>query len=113
MIISAMTIAISSTLLTGNAAADPVQYDLRVDGLTCAFCIAASKKALKKIEGVTQFSVDLDTATISICAAKDVKFTDEQLTKLFKKKGFSYKSKIRKDVCTIGQKDKPAPKDES
>jgi len=93
-------------LLGGNAYAENVQYDLRVDGLTCPFCAATSEKALKKIEGVTKVSTDLDAAIISVCAAENVNLTDEQLTKLFKKKGFTYVSKTKQDTCTVVDKKK-------
>ena len=38
------------------ALADDVQYDIRVDGITCPFCVATSERALK-------------TAMVILCAA--------------------------------------------
>ncbi len=47
-------------VLTGTAVlADEVQYDIRVDGITCPFCVATSERALKKIEGVHTVGSDL------------------------------------------------------
>lgn len=75
-----------------KAAGKDVQYTLRVDGITCPFCVATSEKALKKIDGVKGVSSDLKGGTITVCAdAEKVAFTDEQLSKLFLGKGFTYK----------------------
>lgn len=88
-------------LAAGTAHAGDVQYDLRVDGMTCPFCVATSEKALKKIEGVKAVSSDLDAGVISVCAEESVEFTDEQLRELFLDKGFTYKSMTKQDGCTI------------
>jgi len=90
-------------LLSVNAAAKDVQYELRVDGMTCPFCAATSEKALKKIEGVSLVSTDLEKATIRVCAAEEAEITDEKLTKLLKKKGFTYVSKTKQETCTLGE----------
>ncbi|PCI53083.1 MAG: hypothetical protein COB36_13350 [Alphaproteobacteria bacterium] len=88
-------------LLGGNAFAKDVQYDLRVDGMTCPFCAATSEKALKKIKGVSAVSTDLKKATISVCAAEDTDMSDPKLSKLLKKKGFTYVNKTKQEVCSI------------
>ncbi len=77
---------------TAPAFADNVQYTLRIDGISCPFCVATSEKALKEIEGVNDVKSDLKEGTITVCAdAEKVAFTDEQLTELFKQKGFTYR----------------------
>lgn len=88
-------------LLGTNAFAKDVQYNLRVDGMTCPFCAATSEKALKKIQGVHAVSTDLKKATISVCAAEEAEMTDAKLSKLFKKKGFTYVSKTKQEQCTF------------
>jgi len=97
-------------LLAGNALAKDeqgqVQYDLRVNGMTCPFCAATSEKALKKVEGVTKVSTNLDTATISVCTDGTTDMTDEKLAKLFKKKGFTYVSKTKHETCSVSDKKK-------
>lgn len=99
----AILITAGLAMLSVSATAKDVQYELRVDGMTCPFCAATSEKALKKIEGVNLASTDLEKATIRICAAEDVEITDEQLTKLLKKKGFTYVSKTKQETCTLGE----------
>ncbi len=89
-------------LFTGAALAEDVQYDIRVDGITCPFCVATSKRALKKIDGVHAVGSDLETGTIFVCADRRVAFTDAQLQQLFLDKGFSYRSFEKKSRCSIG-----------
>ncbi len=88
-------------LAAGAAHAGDVQYDLRVDGMTCPFCVATSEKALRKIDGVKAVSTNLDEGVISVCADESVELTDEQLREMFLDKGFSYKGMTKQDGCTI------------
>lgn len=87
------------------AMAAETQYTLRVDGITCPFCVATSAKALKEIDGVNGVTSDLKEGTIMVCAdAEKVNFTDEQLTELFKQKGFTYKGMETAEQCEIPEK---------
>ena len=87
---------------TGTAAlADDVQYDIRVDGITCPFCVATSERALKKIEGVHSVGSNLETGTIFVCADSRVALTDVQLKQLFLDKGFTYRSFTKASGCSI------------
>ncbi len=83
------------------ALADEVQYDIRVDGITCPFCVATSERALKKIEGVHAVGSDLETGTIFVCADSRVVLTDAQLKQLFRDKGFTYRSFEKTSGCSI------------
>jgi len=83
------------------ALADEVQYDIRVDGITCPFCVATSERALKKIEGVHAVGSDLETGTIFVCADSRVVLTDAQLKQLFRDKGFTYRSFEKTSRCSI------------
>jgi len=83
------------------ALADDVQYDIRVDGITCPFCVATSERALKKIEGVHAVGSDLETGTIFVCAESRVEFSDAQLKQLFLDKGFTYRSFEKTSRCSI------------
>jgi mercuric ion binding protein len=93
-------------VVTGTATlADEVQYDIRVDGITCPFCVATSERALMKIEGVHSVGSNLETGTIFVCADSQVVFTDAQLKQLFLDKGFTYRSFEKTSRCsTDGQK---------
>ncbi len=81
--------------------ADEVQYDIRVDGITCPFCVATSERALKKIEGVQSVGSNLETGTIFVCADSHVTLTDAQLKQLFRDKGFTYRSFEKTSGCSI------------
>lgn len=82
--------AAATVFLAAPAAADDIQYDLKVAGITCPFCIATSEIALRKVEGVKLVSGDLETGIIRVCTDESVKFTDEQLSRVFLDKGFTY-----------------------
>ena len=89
-------------VIIGTAAlADEVQYEIRVDGITCPFCVATSERALMKIEGVHAVGSDLETGTIFVCAESRVAFTDAQLKQLFRDKGFTYRSFEKTSRCSI------------
>ncbi len=87
--------------LAGIARADDVQYDIRVDGITCPFCVATSERALKKIAGVHAVGSYLEARTIFVCADSQVTFTDAQLKQLFLDKGFTYRSFETRSGCSM------------
>ena len=89
-------------ITTSAALAEDIQYDIRVDGITCPFCVATSERALKKIEGVHSVGSNLETGTIFVCADSQVAFTDAQLKQLFLDKGFTYRSFTQASGCSIG-----------
>ena len=92
---------VTFAVTTTATLADEVQYDIRVDGITCPFCVATSERALKKIEGVHAVGSDLETGTIFVCAESRVAFTDAQLKQLFRDKGFTYRSFEKTSRCSI------------
>ena len=77
------------------------QYDIRVDGMTCPFCVATSRRALEKIAGVQDVAVDLERGEISVCADNQVAFTEHQLKRLFASKGFTFRSFTTTPQCSI------------
>lgn len=94
-------IAFVALAMTATPAfAKDVQYVLRIDGITCPFCVATSEKALEKIDGVKAVSSSLKDGTITLCADDSkVNFTDAQLTDLFKSKGFTYRGMEKGGQC--------------
>lgn len=91
--------AVTTFFLAAPAIAGEIQYDLKLEGITCPFCVATSERALRKIDGVKQVSGDLETGILRVCAADSVKFEDAQLAKVFRKKGFTYKGMEVHDSC--------------
>jgi len=99
-----MFLFLVALVISGPAAlADDVQYDIRVDGITCPFCVATSERAIKKIEGVHSVGSNLETGTIFVCADSHVEFNDVQLKQLFLDKGFTYRSFSKASGCSIGE----------
>src|SRR5688572_7761475 len=47
-------------------AAAPQTLDLKVEGMTCASCVARVEKALRKVPGVTDASVNLATEVATV-----------------------------------------------
>lgn len=90
-----------ASALTRIALADDVQYDIRVDGITCPFCVATSERALKKIAGVRSVGADLEAGIIFVCASAQVTFSDAQLRQLFLDKGFTYRSYKKTSGCSM------------
>lgn len=92
------------TTLTGLSAAtayaDHRQHDMRVDGITCPFCVASSSKVLKEIEGVYWVTTDLEAGVVSVCAEPQAKLNDEYLTQVFGDTGFTYRGKTISEGCT-------------
>ncbi len=58
-----------TTPLAPSAAA---HWSIAIEGMTCASCVARVEKALKKVDGVAEASVNLATETASIDAAPGV-----------------------------------------
>ncbi len=100
---------LAACLTIGTAVADDephdIQYDIRVDGITCPFCVATSERALMKIEGVHSVGSNLETGTIFVCADSQVAFTDVQLQQLFLDKGFTFRSFTKASECSITGRD--------
>lgn len=92
-------ITLFALLLSAAIMAGEVQYDIRVDGITCPFCVATSEQALKRIDGVNRVSADLELGVIMVCADDTVEFTDNQLRELFLEKGFTYREFTRSENC--------------
>ena len=82
-----------------------IQYDLQIDGITCPFCVATSEQALKKIDGIEVISSNLETGVISVCGTNALTFDEQQLTKLFRNKGFTYRGLTQTDSCSIDSRD--------
>ena len=82
------------------AIAKDVRYVMHISGITCPFCVATSESALKRIRGVKSVSSNLKDGTITVCADDArAKFTDAELAKLFKDKGFTYRGTQLTGAC--------------
>jgi len=66
------------------------QFDLNIEGMTCASCVARVKKALKKVEGVLDAQVNLATEKAHVSAINSVPLS--KLTQAMQKAGFDIQS---------------------
>lgn len=66
------------------------QFDLNIEGMTCASCVARVEKALKKVEGVLDAQVNLATEKAHVSAINSVPLS--KLTQAVQKAGFDIQS---------------------
>ncbi len=78
------------------AAAAGTQYEMRVDGLACPYCAYGIEKKLHAIDGVEKIDVDLNKGLVRVIVSDDVRLTEEQMTRLFRDAGFTYRSMTEK-----------------
>lgn len=94
------TVVLALALPASPAVAQSAQYVLRIDGITCPFCVATSEKALKKLDGVNSVRSNLEEGTITLCADESkADLSDAVLAKLFRGKGFTYRGKEKRGTC--------------
>src|SRR5450631_3381456 len=74
------TLSLSSTLPADT------EHRLQVTGMTCASCVATVEKALKKVPGVKQATVNLATEAALVSATPEV--TDLALAEAVRRAGY-------------------------
>ncbi len=75
-----------------------MQYDLRVDGLSCPFCAYGIEKKLKKTEGVESVDIDLERGVVVVKTREGVKLSEQQMKRLVKDAGFTLRSLTEKPL---------------
>lgn len=86
--------ALLSLLMSAAALADGTRYQMRVDGLSCPFCVYGVEKKLKKIDGVEKIEVDLNNGLVIANVASGVTLTEAQMAKLMTDAGFTFRSMV-------------------
>ncbi len=79
-IVGALALTLSTTAWAGERT-----VNLKVDGMSCAMCAPAARKALEKVNGVKSAKVEGDQATV----VADEKVQDGDLVKAIEGAGFS------------------------
>ncbi len=95
-----------------QAAHGLVQYDLRVDGMTCPFCVATSEKALKQIPGIHFVHTHLKRGLIHVCAEEGTMPDDAALARLFQDRGFTYRAQQKIGPCPVDENGKMREEEE-
>lgn len=78
--VGVLALALSTTVWAGERT-----VNLKVDGMSCAMCVPAARKALEKVNGVKSAKVEGDRATV----VADEKVQDADLVKAIEGAGFS------------------------
>ena len=79
-IVGALALTLSTAAWAGER-----NVNLKVDGMSCAMCAPAARKALEKVNGVKSAKVEGDQATV----VADEKVQDANLVKAIAGAGFS------------------------
>jgi len=79
--------ALSLAAVVGPALAAPQTVTLSVPGMTCAACPITVKKALSKVEGVSQVGVTLEKRE-AVVTFDDAKADTQKLTKATEDAGY-------------------------
>jgi Cu+-exporting ATPase len=79
------------------------EFDLDVEGMTCASCVARVEKALRKVDGVSAASVNLATESARVAAGKGVSVA--ALIGAVEKAG--YHASVKKAASTAAEINKP------
>jgi len=74
-------------------------YTVKVDGMTCPFCVAKVEKNLKAMPGVASVSTNLKAGLISVCAAPPAQLTSDKVKGLITSAGFTFKKLSKNGAC--------------
>ncbi len=77
---------------SATAFAVGIQYNLRVDGLSCPFCAYGIEKKLTRSEGVESVIIDLEKGLVIVKVKEGITFTEAHFKKLVDDAGFTLKS---------------------
>ena len=84
---------------TATAAMAGDNYTVKVDGMTCPFCVAKAEKTLKTLPGVKNVSTDLKAGVISVCTNPPASLTSDRVKSLITSAGFTFKNLSKSGAC--------------
>jgi len=99
-----MTLAVALSLaapgVSGQSQAttqddDPRQIEVTILGMSCPFCAYGVEKKLKKLEGVTELEIVLETGLATLQLEEDVDISNELLREAVKEAGFEVAKIVR------------------
>ena len=73
------------------------EYQLRVDGLACAYCAYGIEQAFMNTAGVENIDIDFERGLVRVTTAASTRFTGEQLETITDDAGFTLRSWERVD----------------
>jgi len=82
------------------------KYNLQVEGMTCASCVARVEKAIKKVEGVDNVSVNFATEKASFELDPE-KVDIKEIEKIVEDAGYKIQVPEKKEIISTATKDEP------
>lgn len=79
-------------------------YDLGIEGMTCASCVARVERALHKVPGVAQASVNLATESARITTNTEARVTMAQLRRAVREAGYTPREPAQTTASNAYQK---------
>jgi len=86
------SILLITLLWSGTTLAAGKLYELRVDGMACAFCAYGIEKKFTKMDGVESVDINLQKGLVQVKTRADKTFTETELKTLIHDSGFTLKS---------------------
>ena len=74
---------------------DPRQIEVTILGMSCPFCVYGVQQKLKKLDGVTELEVVLETGLATLRLEEDADISNELLQKTVKDAGFEVAKIVR------------------
>ncbi len=86
---------------------DPRQIEVTILGMSCPFCAYGVEQKLKKLEGVTELEVVLETGIATLALREDADISNELLQKTVKEAGFEVAKIVRNFESAFPDFEKP------
>ena len=83
-----LTLVLLTASFATNAVADQLEYDLKVNGMVCAFCAYNVSKQLKTLNGVVSDTVDVDLDKGRVTLQSEQELDKSQIADLLLTAGF-------------------------
>ncbi len=86
---------------------DPRQIEVTIHGMSCPFCVYGVQQKLKKLDGVTELEVALETGLATLRLGEDADISNELLQKTVKEAGFEVAKIVRNFESAFPDFEKP------
>ena len=87
--------AVSAQEEAAGRDAEPRQIVVTILGMSCPFCVYGVEQKLKRLDGVTELEVVLETGLATLTLAEDADISNEQLQGTVKDAGFEVAKIVR------------------
>lgn len=92
-------LSLSATETSALQAADEKQkVEVRVDGMSCMFCVYSLEKKFSGLEFVDELEINISEGILSFQIPSDAEFSDEDIEKRVKDAGFTPREISREKV---------------